>query len=186
MNEKNTIQQEIITVGETRVGNAFGHPKDFQIILERGVRAEMRDGLTLATNVYRPALPGKYPVLLHLSPQGKDRFPADSNYERIPNTGIVRVSEWVVFEAQDPVYWVPHGYVVVVADCRATWHSDGDHFEHFSPQMAEDFHDLVEWAAQQACHAIVTAPKITCCDYFAVAHKIAFYFADVVVSFTAQ
>ncbi|MFH1487945.1 MAG: CocE/NonD family hydrolase, partial [Pseudomonadota bacterium] len=147
MNDR--TQQEIITVGETRVGNAFGHPKDAQIILERDVLAEMRDGLTLATNVYRPALPGRYPVLLHLSPQGKDRIPADANYERIPNTGLVRVSEWVVFEAQDPVYWVPHGYVVIVADCRATWHSDGEYFEHFSPQMGRDFHDLVEWAARQ-------------------------------------
>ena len=76
MNDKNEMQQEIITVGETRVGNAYGLPKDAQIILERNVRAEMRDGLTLATNVYRPNLPGNYPVLLHLSPQGKDRIPA--------------------------------------------------------------------------------------------------------------
>ncbi len=120
MESKESPAQEIITVGKTRVANVYGVPKDANIVLERNVRAPMRDGVALATNVYRPEKAGRYPVVLHLSPQGKDRFPSDANYERIPNTGVIRVSEWVVFEAQDPVYWVPHGYVVVVADCRAT------------------------------------------------------------------
>ncbi len=142
-------EQRIITMSESRVANVYGIARDVKIILDRHVRAPMRDGVTLATNVFRPATPGKYPVLLHLSPQGKDRIPADANYERIPNTGSIKVSEWAVFEGQDPLYWVPHGYVVIVADCRATWDSEGAHFEHVSPEMARDFYDLVEWAAAQ-------------------------------------
>src|ERR1035437_4649433 len=141
---------EIITVGESRIANVYNLPRDAKIVFERDVRATMRDGKSLATNVFRPAEPGRYPVLLHLSPQGKHRLPPDHTYDvRIPNTGIIRVSQWAAFEAQDPVYWVPHGYVVIVADCRATWNSDGEHFEHLSSQMARDFHDLVEWAARQ-------------------------------------
>ncbi len=49
----------------------------------------------------------------------------------------------------DPVYWVPNGYIVVGADCRATNQSEGAHFAHFDPQIARDFHDLVEWIAEQ-------------------------------------
>ena len=137
------------SVAETRVANALGVRKDARITFERNVPATMRDGVQLATNVFRPEAPGRYPVIISMAPYGKDLFPADDDYNRIPNTGLVRVSEWVVFEAPDPVFWVPHGYVVVMADLRATNQSGGDHFKHFSPQMAEDFYDLVEWAASQ-------------------------------------
>jgi uncharacterized protein len=144
------MASQIIDVGQSRIANVFNLPRDAKIALERDVPATMRDGVRLKTNVFRPAAEGRYPVLLHLAPLGKDKLPADHSYDvRIPNTGVIRVSEWAVFEGQDPVYWVPHGYVVVVADCRATFESEGGHFEHYSPQMARDFHDLVEWAAGQ-------------------------------------
>ena len=144
-------ERQIIKAGESRIANVYAIARDAEILFERDVRAPMRDGKTLAINVFRPAAPGRYPALLHLSPQGKDRIPADHSYDvRLPNTGVIRVSEWAAFEAQDPVYWVPHGYAVIAADCRATWSSEGEHFEHLSPQMGRDFHDLVEWVAGQA------------------------------------
>ena len=140
---------EIITVDDTRTRNVYGVPKDARIVFEKDVPAGMRDGVRLMTNLFRPEAAGRYPVILTLAPYGKHVFPPDGHYERIPNTGVIRVSEYTGFENPDPVYWVPNGYVVVVADCRATNQSEGDYFEHFSPQMAEDFHDLVEWAAGQ-------------------------------------
>lgn len=143
-------EREIITVGETQVANVYGLPKDAEIQLERGVRAEMGDGATLAANLFRPPGDGKYPAIVYLAPAIKDRFPAFDDYERIPNTGIIRVSEWAAFETPDPVYWVPHGYVIVAANCRGTGGSDGEAFAHFDKQMARDFHDLVEWTAAQA------------------------------------
>jgi uncharacterized protein len=56
---------------------------------------------------------------------------------------VIRVSEYAAFEAPDPVYWVPHGYVVVGVNNRAPADSEGDRFAHLLPQMAEDFHDAV-------------------------------------------
>ncbi len=138
-----------IKLGTTRVGNAYGLPKDAEVVLERNVRAKMRDGITLATNVFRPSAPGRHPVIVHLSTMGKDTFPSDRSYDRVPNTGLLRVSEFAIFEAPDPMYWVPHGYVVVSADCRGSWDSEGALLEHLSPQTARDFYDLVEWAAAQ-------------------------------------
>jgi predicted acyl esterase len=72
-------QSDIITVGKTRVANVYGVPKDAQIVFERNVPAPMRDGVSLSTNVYRPAAPGRFPVVLHMSPQGKDRLPITSS-----------------------------------------------------------------------------------------------------------
>lgn len=141
--------QELIVVGNTRVGNAYGLPKDATFLLERNVFATMRDGARLATNVFRPVAPGRYPVLMHMAHTGKDRYPGDQVYQRIQDSGGIVVSEWAGFEAQDPVYWVPNGYVVVVADCRATWDSDGDYFDFMCPQIGRDYHDLIEWAAVQ-------------------------------------
>lgn len=143
-------EKEVIKLGATRVRNAYGLPRDSEVILERNVRAPMRDGISLATNVFRPAESGKYPVILHLSTMGKDTFPADASYDRVPNTGLIRVSEYAIFEAPDPMYWVPHGYVVISADCRGSWDSEGGRFEHLTRQTGQDFHDLVEWAAGQA------------------------------------
>jgi uncharacterized protein len=156
-------ETEVIVVGKTRVPHGYGHPKDARFILERDVYAPMRDGVHLATNVYRPEGDGPYPAIFSLCPYGKDAFPADENYEqRIPNTGLFRTSEWVSFEAPDPVYWVPHGFVVIAADCRATNASEGDHFEHFSKQMGRDFHDLVEWIADQPwCDGNVAANGVS-------------------------
>jgi len=142
-------KKETIKLGATRVANAYGLPKNTEIVLERNVRAEMRDGVTLATNVFRPAAAGKFPAILHLATMGKDNFPADVAYDRVPNTGLLKVSEYAIFESPDPMYWVPHGYVVISADCRASWDSEGAEFQHLTQQTATDFYDLVEWAASQ-------------------------------------
>ena len=137
------------SVSETRTWNTYGVDKEAQIVFEEDVAAEMRDGIRLMTNVFRPAKPGKYPAILSLAPYGKHSYPPDKQFERIPNVGPLPFSEFTGWEMPDPVYWVPNGYIVVGADCRATNHSEGEHFAHFDPQIAQDFHDLVEWIAEQ-------------------------------------
>lgn len=137
------------SVSETRTRNTYGVDKEAQIVFEEDVAAEMRDGIRLMTNVFRPANPGKYPAILSLAPYGKHSYPPDKQFERIPNVGPLPFSEYTGWEMPDPVYWVPNGYIVVGADCRATNQSEGEHFAHFDPQISQDFHDLVEWIAEQ-------------------------------------
>src|ERR1035438_3990819 len=43
------------------------------IVVERNVAMQTRDGVTLRADIYRPAAEGNYPVLLTRTPYNKDR-----------------------------------------------------------------------------------------------------------------
>ena len=58
------------------------------------------------------------------------------------------MSPWTTWEGPDPATWVPQGYVVVYLDVRGYHQSEGD-ASVLSPQDADDFHDVIEWAGHQ-------------------------------------
>jgi putative CocE/NonD family hydrolase len=91
--------------------------------------APMRDGVRLATEVYRPAEPGRYPVVLTRSPY---------------NRGVTSASNC---DNADMRFFAAHGYVALNQDVRGTYRSEG----RFRPmlQEARDGYDAVEWAASQ-------------------------------------
>jgi putative CocE/NonD family hydrolase len=97
----------------------------WEITIQKNVPATMRDGITLMSDVYRPAGEGEYPVLLTRLPYGKDR-PRDPTYF-------------------DPVKAAGAGYIVVVQDVRGRYASEGE-FVPFASEH-EDGYDTVEWAA---------------------------------------
>ncbi|GLV59013.1 X-Pro dipeptidyl-peptidase [Dictyobacter sp. S3.2.2.5] len=94
--------------------------------IEFDVPAQMRDGVTLRANVYRPEGEGRWPVLLTRLPYGKD----------FPNAAGVL----------DPVQAARRGYVVIVQDTRGRFASEGE----WSPMRREalDGLDTIAWAAQ--------------------------------------
>jgi predicted acyl esterase len=94
----------------------------------------MRDGVTLLADVHRPAEPGRYPVLVAASPYPR----------QIQNLGAP--AGFIEAGASD--FFVPRGYVHVIANCRGTSGSGGV-FGFFDGQERRDMHDLVEWVAQQ-------------------------------------
>ena len=98
------------------------------------VSVPMRDGVALLADVYRPNKPGRYPVLIAASPYPR----------QIQNLG----APMGFIEAGASDYFVPRGYVHVIANCRGTSGSGGT-FGFFDGQERRDMHDLVEWAAQQ-------------------------------------
>ena len=98
------------------------------------VPVPMRDGVTLLADVHRPAQPGRYPVLVAASPYPR----------QIQNLGAP--AGFIEAGASD--FFVPRGYVHVIANCRGTGGSGGT-FGFFDSQERHDMHDLVEWAAQQ-------------------------------------
>jgi predicted acyl esterase len=67
-----------------------------------------------------------------------------------PKSGVLpeHTSDYTAFEAPDPMYWTRHGYAIVVADCPGTWYGDGK-VTYTSPEEAELFYDLIEWAGVQ-------------------------------------
>lgn len=101
----------------------------------RDVPVLMRDGTTLLVDVHAPAEPGQYPVLVAASP-----YPRQMQDLGAP-AGFI--------EAGSSDFFVPRGYVHVIANCRGTSGSGGE-FGFFDAQERRDMYDLVEWAGVQA------------------------------------
>jgi uncharacterized protein len=99
-----------------------------RITVDLDVVVEMRDGVRLAADVYRPSGPGRWPVLLQRTPYDKAR-------------GQLALLQ------TDTLRAVRRGYVVVIQDCRGRYASEGD-FAPFRQEVADGF-DSVEWCAAQ-------------------------------------
>jgi uncharacterized protein len=97
-----------------------------QITVDFDVPAQMRDGVTLRANVYRPVGEGPWPVLLTRLPYGKD-FPGGTN-------------------VLDPAQVARRGYVMIVQDTRGRMTSEGE-WVPFNNEAADGY-DTVQWAAQ--------------------------------------
>jgi uncharacterized protein len=96
--------------------------------IEKNLRARMRDGIELATDVYRPSADGRYPVVLMRLPYNKEQ-------------------PILLFLSGDILRIAQAGYAVVVQDCRGTFQSEGVFDPYF--QEAEDGADAIAWAAAQ-------------------------------------
>ena len=89
---------------------------------------------TLLADVHRPDADGRFPRLIAASP-----YPRQIQDLGAP-VGFI--------EAGATDFWVPRGYVHVIANLRGTGGSGGT-FGFFDAQERRDMHDLVEWAAAQ-------------------------------------
>ncbi len=100
-------------------------PGDEKVKVEKNVMVPMRDGVRLATDVYSPKAPGKYPAIMTRLPYGSDV---------------------TMFEAVGK-FFAKSGYVFLVQDTRGTFDSEGEWF----PMIFEydDGHDAIEWVTGQ-------------------------------------
>jgi len=87
---------------------------------------ETRDRTRLDADVYYPAVPGEYPVLLMRQPYGR------------------AIASTVVYA--HPSWYAAQGYIVVIQDVRGRGSSGGE-FRLFAHEI-EDGYDTVQWAAQ--------------------------------------
>jgi len=111
------------------------------MVIEENIMVPMRDGVKLATDVYRPAQQGQWPVLVTRLPYNKDRrFP----FEYPPFTKEKRIFLELNF---DSVRVVEAGYVIVAQDTRGRFASEGE-FEPFVHEV-EDGADAITWVASQ-------------------------------------
>jgi putative CocE/NonD family hydrolase len=105
---------------------------EFDVAVERDVRIPMRDGATLATDVYRPmlgghAVDGRFPTILERTPYSRAR------------TDLELMGK----------YFATRGYVVALQDCRGRYDSDGDFTFFLHSHEATDGYDTVEWLADR-------------------------------------
>ncbi|HUC73439.1 MAG TPA: CocE/NonD family hydrolase [Stellaceae bacterium] len=108
------------------------------IVVEPDLLVRARDGVGLATDVYRPAHGGPFPVLLERTPYDKS---APSRAERTAAVPTPRS------RAEVAAYFLRHGYTVVYQDCRGRYKSGGRFTKYLSE--AEDGYDTLAWLVRQ-------------------------------------
>jgi uncharacterized protein len=105
------------TPGEPAAGTAL------PITREYGVMVPMRDGVRLATDVFRPSVPGRFPVVITRTPYNRSD------------------------ERDFAIYFARHGYVALTQDVRGRYDSEGEWYP--LVHEADDGYDVQEWAARQ-------------------------------------
>ena len=120
----------------------FAPPADVHVT--RDVMVVLRDGVRLATDIYRPAIDGKpidtpLPVLLERTPYDKLGV---NHGDRTRDDPVPRSKPELAVE------FVRGGYVVALQDCRGRYASEGV-FEKYLSEGPDGF-DTVAWLAEQA------------------------------------
>jgi putative CocE/NonD family hydrolase len=115
------------------------------MIIERDLMVAARDGVLLATDVYRPEGAGPFPVILERTPYDKS---APSRSEITATDPKPRSREAVA------AYFVETGYAIAYQDCRGRYGSGGSFTKYLSE--AADGCDTLAWlVAQPWCNGRV-------------------------------
>jgi hypothetical protein len=128
-----TIQSSGIEPGQRRLNGPQTTGRNYRNLSQPAygmtrdddVAVLMRDGVALLADVHRPTEPGRYPVLVAASPYPR----------QIQNLGAPAG----FIEAGATDFFVPRGYVHVIANCRGTSGSGGT-FGFFDSQERRDMH----------------------------------------------
>ena len=124
---------------------------EFEVVTDINVAVPMRDGIALHADVHRPAVAGRHPALVAISP-----YPRQVQHIGLP-IGFI--------EAGQTDFFVPRGYAHVIANCRGTGGSGGTYGFGAEPEHY-DLYDLIEWtAAQPWCNGEVGMIGVS---YFAI------------------
>jgi uncharacterized protein len=120
-----------------------GAAPPFEAILESNVRVRMRDGVRLATDIYRPGLSGRpadgrFPAIMERTPYGRNV----TSFRNITATSATPLTQRQVAEI-----YVSQGFAVIFQDCRGRYDSEGE-FEKYVNEGADGF-DTCAWLAQQ-------------------------------------
>lgn len=134
------------------------------LMIEKDVTVTMADGARLACNIFRPDKPGRFPVVLSMTPYGKDQTPPAYTPDGSPlpesytpfvyrvyshgaDLGHMKISMFTPWEGPDPAFWVPNEYAVMIVDQRGGFKSQGK--PPTPVQGGDDLFYLIEWAAAQ-------------------------------------
>ncbi len=114
---------------------AFELSDTYGIVIAKDVMVPMRDGVRLASDIYRPAqegepVAGQWPTIL-----------ARTSYDKSAQRYVDSI----------PDFFTPRGYVVVLQDLRGRYRSEGfgQYFHTANVREGVDGYDSIEWIAAQ-------------------------------------
>jgi putative CocE/NonD family hydrolase len=115
----------------------------YDLAVDQNVMVPMRDGVRLATDIYRPArggqpVEGRLPVILERTPYGK---------QLVSRTEIDRGESKARRRPDVAAWFVRHGYIVAYQDCRGRFDSEGEFVKYLAE--GEDGCDTIAWLAAQ-------------------------------------
>ena len=119
----------LAVLGILTLWNLSAQPQaEYEIVVAKNVMVPMRDGVRLATDIFRPArngapAPGKFPVILERTPYGTEG-----------------VAGWAS-------YFVRKGYAVIGQNVRGRWGSEGRWRPHRDD--GNDGFDTLTWLGEQ-------------------------------------
>jgi putative CocE/NonD family hydrolase len=104
----------------------YDRPAQYAVAVDQHVSIPMSDGVLLNAVIRRPDGPGRFPVIVTITPYNG-------------TNGAINV---------DNDYLVQHGYVQVIVDVRGTGESQGT-WDDLGTREQRDGYEAVEWAATQ-------------------------------------
>ena len=116
----------------------------YEVLLESNIRVAMRDGVKLATDVYRPArggkpVAGRFPAIMERTPYGRNVTSFRDITQASPKTPKTR--------AEVAAVYVRAGYVVIFQDCRGRYDSEGEFVKYLNE--GNDGFDTCRWLVAQ-------------------------------------
>jgi hypothetical protein len=134
---------------------------DPDILCEYDVKIPMSEGFFLTANIFRSQRSAekgeKAPVVMCAHPYDNHITPAlkktplggpPQQYRMIPQAGKPVFSKLTSWEAPDPNFWVPAGYVLVNLNLPGYANSEGPPSV-FTDHQAKCYYEAIEWAGKQ-------------------------------------
>lgn len=114
------------SAASTPAWTSYDRPAQYAVVVDQHVPVQMSDGVVLNAMIRRPDAPGRFPVIVTITPYNG-------------TNGAISVNN---------DYLVQRGYVQVVVDARGTGESQGT-WDDLGPREQRDGYEAVEWAAAQ-------------------------------------
>ena len=135
--------QAAALLGLASASPALADEAPYDVALDNNVGVKTRDGVRLATDVYRPArggkpIPGRFPTILERTPYGRNVTYARDFTAADPKPRT---------RAEVAAVYVRHGYVVIFQDCRGCHDSEGEFIKYLSE--GQDGFDTAAWLIRQ-------------------------------------
>ena len=115
--------------------------RKYEVTVERDVKVRMPDGTVLDGDIYHPASPGRFPVLL-----GAHAYNKELQSPPIRPVGFTPMRGWM--ESGDSTFFARRGYIHAVFNVRGTGQSTG-FYQLLGPIEVQDICHLIDWLARQ-------------------------------------